>query len=133
MTASWDCERGSMVPLLGGLIFVALVVLGVAVDVARLHGAYVEVGLLADVAAESGASMIDEFAAHDGEVRLDHDRSIAAVSAALGGRSEHVEATVADTSVCVRITREHRTVALGLIGVSTIDVAVRSCAEPVAG
>jgi hypothetical protein len=126
-------ERGSMLPLLGGLIFVALVVLGVSVDVARLHGTYVEVGLLADVAAESGAAMIDELDAHDAHLRLDPERALAAVGAVIGDRARQIEAVVDGASLCVSIVHEHRMVALSLIGVSTVDVVVRSCATPMAG
>ena len=126
-------ERGSMLPLLGGLIFVALVVAALAVDVARLHGAYVEVGLLADVASESGAAMIDEAGIHDGTITLDADRALQAVDAAVGAGDDQVVAELVDVSLCVTITREHRTIALGFVGASTVDVAVRSCAEPMAG
>lgn len=126
-------ERGSMLPLLGGLVFVALVVVALAVDVARLHGAYVEVGLLADVASESGAAMIDEADVHDGRIALDADRAVQAVEAVVGTGSDQVEAEISAASLCVTITREHHTIALGVVGASTVDVSVRSCAEPIAG
>jgi hypothetical protein len=126
-------ERGSMLPLLGGLVFASLVIVSLAVDVALLHGAYVEVGLLADVAAESGAAMIDEAQAHDERLVIDADRARRAAHGVLAGGSERMEAVIEGASLCVTVTREHRTVALGLVGVAAVDVRVRSCAEPVTG
>ena len=133
MIESGSDERGSMLPLLGGLIFVALIVVALALDVARLHGAYVEVGLLADVASESGAAMIDEAGMHDGVITLDADRAVREVDAAVGAGDDRAVAEFVDGSLCVTITREHRTIALGFVGAATVAVAVRSCAEPMAG
>ncbi|MDJ0791407.1 MAG: hypothetical protein QNJ71_05885 [Acidimicrobiia bacterium] len=126
-------ERGSMLPLLGGLMFVTFVVLAVAVDVARLHTAHVELGLAADVAAEAGAAMIDELAAHRGDILLDEARATDAASAAAGAGLAVSESTVDGGTICVTLTGEHRTTALTFVGIGVVSVSGRSCAQAVAG
>ena len=126
-------ERGSMLPMLGGLVFVTLVVLAVAVDVARLHTAHVELGLAADVAAEAGAAMIDEAAAHGGELVLDALRATDAALAAAGADLEVSDSRVNGGTICVTLTGEHRTMALTFVGIEAVPVTGRSCAQAVAG
>ena len=49
-------ERGSMLPFMAALIFVGLVVTGLALDAALLAATYREVAFAADVGAEAGAA-----------------------------------------------------------------------------
>ena len=126
-------ERGSMLPLLGGLVFVTIVVLAIAVDIARLHAAHVELGLAADVAAEAGAAMIDEAAAHRGELVLDARRATDAALTAAGADLAVSDSTVDGGTICVTLTGEHRTTALTFIGIGAVPVSGRSCAQAVAG
>lgn len=129
-------ERGSVLPLVGGLLFVALVMIALTTDLALLHGAYRETSAVADFAAEAGAAMIDEGSLHAGVVELD---GAAAERAARWwvehSTSQPVDVTV-DTEgaeICVALAAVHRTTALPALGIRSVVVRVRSCAVPATG
>jgi len=128
-------ERGSMLPAFAGLVFVSLVILSLAVEIASFGVAYRQTADLADVAAESGASMIDGTALHNGSIVLDEPaaarEALAVVSGAGGGDTARVD--VLPGRVCVSVTRMHETTALVFLAVGVVDVQVTSCAEPRTG
>jgi hypothetical protein len=125
--------EGSMLPLVGALIFTSLVVVALAIDIALLHSAYLDVGSEADIAAEYGAAMIDVAAMHDGSLRLDPERARSAATTSVSDGSRVVSLDVTDSAICVTVGRQHRTRALTLVGMRDIDIRVRSCASPAAG
>lgn len=122
-----------MIPLVGALIFVTFAVLALAVDIALLHGAYVDTAARADAAAEYGASMVDVNAIHDGSLQLDAVRAGDATRAAVGPDRTILELDVTGDVVCVTLGTAHRTHALTFVGVREVDVRVRSCASPAQG
>lgn len=126
-------ESGSMLPLVAALVFVAFVVVGLCVDVAVLHMGYRGVAIVADTAAEAGASMIDPDMLHGGQTALDQASARAralevAMSLAPEGAEFVVQAT--DIEVCVQIRQQHDTVALAAVGARSVTIDVRSCATP---
>jgi len=128
-------ERGSMLPAFAGLVFVSLVILALAVEIASFGVAYRQTADLADVAAESGASMIDESALHNGSTVLDEPaavREALAVVSGAGGR-DTARVDVAPDRVCVSVTRVHETTALSILSIGAVDVEVTSCAVPRTG
>lgn len=126
-------EQGSMIPLVGALVFVAFAVLALVVDIALLHGAYLDTAARADAAVEYGASMVDEGAIHDGVLRLDAGRASDATLSAIGPEQTVADLDVTADAVCVTVGTAHRTHAMTFIGIRQVDVRVRSCASPAQG
>ncbi len=130
-------ERGSMIPYLGALLFIGLVVLGLALDVTLLAATYREVSFAADTGAEAGAAQLEMSSAYRGSLRPDPRTAMeAAEHAALSARprSGRTAAATADgTSICVTVMDEYRPRILGAIGVGTHGVTVRACATPQSG
>ncbi len=128
-------ERGSLLPMFGGLVVIAFIVLGLTVDIARLQLAYRNVAAVADLATEAGASAIDEASMHEGVVALDpvaaHDVTEQTAHELAPGTEIDVEA--AQDVVCATVSTSVSTSALAFIGQRTVAVSVRSCAEPAIG
>ena len=122
-----------MVPFIGALAFVSFVVIALAVDMALVHLAYLEMSSEADAAAEFGASMIDVDAAHRGTVEVDARRAESAVASIVPGHVSIEELFTTTDAVCVTLGRQHRTVAMAFAGFRSVHVEARSCAEPRAG
>ena len=128
-------ERGSMLPAFAGLVFVSLVILALAVEIASFGVAYRQTADLADVAAESGASMIDESALHIGLTVVDEQAAVREALAVVSGAGRRDTARV-DASldrVCVSVTRVHEATALSILSIGAVDVEVTSCAVPRTG
>ncbi len=128
-------EQGSMLPFMAALIFVGLVVTGLALDVALLAATYRETAYAADVGAEAGAAVIR--GTPGGELLLDVDGAESTgVTAALGARprpDRSAVATASDTVICVTVTTVYEPRILGSIGIAPAQVTVEACAEPRAG
>ena len=126
-------EHGSMLPFMAALIFVALVVIGLALDVALLGATYREAAFAADIGAEAGAGEL-AFDSYGNEVLLDPARAQAtAIDAALAARprvERTAVATVDQTTVCVTVTDRYRPRILSAIGVGPEVITVDACAEP---
>ena len=122
-----------MLPFMAALIFVALVVVGLALDVALLGATYRETAFAADVGAEAGAGelAIDSYGE---EVRLDPERAQStAIDAALAARPRVERTAVAivdQTVVCVTVTDRYRPRILSAIGIGPELITVDACAEP---
>ncbi len=127
-------ERGAMLPLLAALVFVALVVVALAGDVALYAATYREAAFAADVGAEAGAAVISERAAYGGRLLLDPPAAeavaIAAARAARPRVDRSVDAVATDTEVCVTVVEPFRP--RFLLGVVAGDATVRTaaCAVP---
>lgn len=128
-------EQGSMLPSMAALIFVGLVVVGLALDVTLLAATYREAAFSADVGAEAGASQIA--VDYDGQLRLDILRAeLAAVESALAARSRpgrSASSTADLTLVCVTVTDRYQPKILSAVGVGPTTVSVEACAEPQRG
>ncbi|MCH8129977.1 MAG: hypothetical protein IIC70_08775 [Acidobacteria bacterium] len=129
-------ERGSMLPFMAALIFVGLVVTGLALDVALLAATYREVAFAADVGAEAGAAEL-AVGAYSEAPLLDPGRAEAtAVRAALAARPRSGRSAVAGADaagVCLTVTDRYQPRILGGIGVAPTEVTVEACAVPSRG
>jgi hypothetical protein len=129
-------EEGTVLPLVGGLAFVALVVLGLVTDVALLHGTYRRTALAADAAAEAGAAMLDPLAVYEAQVSVSPDDAEAAVRWAIRLSDLDLSVVAVDVirdQVCVAVATTHRTAMLVAVGLRDIAVEVRSCAHAAVG
>lgn len=126
-------EQGSMLPFMAALIFVGLVVTGLALDAALLAATYREAAFSADVGAEAGAAEIAPGGFGDEPV-LDPERAEAtAIDAAVTARTRpgRTASAVADTAqVCVSVTDVYEPRILAAIGVAPETLTVEACAEP---
>ncbi len=129
-------ERGSMLPAFGGLLFVSFVLITLSVEIALLGAAYRDTANLADVAAEAGASMIDQRALHEGSTTIDPraatTEAVATVTRA-GVSAADTLVEVRGASVCVLIARRLPTFGLRYLAISEIEIDVSGCAEPGTG
>lgn len=129
-------ERGSMLPAFAGLLFVSFVLITLSVEIALLGATYRDTANLADVAAEAGASMIDQGALHEGTTTIDPraaaSEAVATVARAGISAAETV-VEVRGATVCVSITRRHATFGLRYLAISEIVIDVSGCAEPGTG
>jgi hypothetical protein len=122
-----------MLPLVAALVFVGFVVVALCVDIAMLHRGYRGAAIVADTAAEAGAAMLDVNAIHDGRVALaamDARTRASDVARTLAPADATLEVESDDGRVCVRVTHPHATVALVAVGIGSVTIDVRSCAEP---
>ena len=129
-------ETGSMVPLVAALVFVGFVVIALGVDIALLHRGYRAAAIVADTAAEAGAAMVDVAALHDGRLELamaDARTRATEIGRALAPADTDLEVESDSARICVRVEQRHTTMALAAVGVGTVTIDVRSCAEPRTG
>jgi hypothetical protein len=129
-------ETGSMLPLVAALVFVGFVIIALGVDIALLHRGYRAAAIVADTAAEAGAAMVDVAALHEGRLELamaDALTRATEVGGALAPADSDLEVEFDNERICVRVEQRHTTVALGVVGVGTVTIDVRSCAEPRTG
>ena len=123
-------ERGAVHLVLVVLLFVSVLMLGLAVDITRIGIAWREASHLANTAAEAGAGWIDEEEARNDRIVVDPvaARTAARAVAAGGGRS--VMVTTAEDLVCVRVRIRVRPGLLALVGAAPKNVTATACAEP---
>jgi hypothetical protein len=129
-------QDGSVLPLFGGLLFVAFVVIALVVDIALLGVAYRTVASQADIAAEAGAAMVHHPSLHAGETVLDVDAAEAeslSAAARQGLLPGDITVEANGAAICATVSVRHRTFALAFLGAQLVDVAVQSCASPALG
>lgn len=124
-------ERGSILPMLAGLLFTSFVMISLVVELALLAANYRSVAGAADAAAESGASMLSVADAYESRLMLDSSaatsQAVRVAAALSGGR---VTVVMSNGGLCVTVSDVYRPLTLLYLGVSEIDVVVESCAEP---
>ena len=130
-------EGGQVTVMALGLALVAFAVAGVAVDGTRAFIARRTLQTSADASALAAASELDRAALYSSEGRAIHLAPAAARRVALEWlkrRGLPSEASIAAGRDVVTVTLRYRlpTTILGVVGVSSIPVAVRSQARPVA-
>lgn len=123
-------ERGSVLLTLSVLALGGIVMLGVAVDLARVAAAWREASHAASSAAEAGAGWIDEDQARDGHLVLDAARAGDAAGAVAAGPGRQVAVEVGPQRVCVTVTKEVAPSILRAVGATPAAVSARGCAEP---
>jgi flagellar motility protein MotE (MotC chaperone) len=126
-------EQGSMLPFMAALIFIGLVVVGLALDATLLAATYREAAFAADVGAEAGAAQLSTDS-YGEEPLLDPQRAeVAAMSAALSARpraGRTADASADTAGVCVSVTDHYQPRILAAIGVGPEAITVEACAEP---
>lgn len=130
-------QHGSMLPMVGGLLFVAILVVALLADLALLQGTYRRTASSADRIAEAAAAMLDDdILRTDGTIAIDEgaatERAIA-VARGEGIPQDLLAVEIAGGTVCVEVRRLHEPVAIRVITSHAIDVRVRSCAVPAVG
>lgn len=126
-----------MLPMVGALLFVAILVVALLADLALLQGTYRRTASHADRIAEAAAAMLDEDRFRsEGAITVDED---AAAMRALRIAADHgippdaVSVDVDGPSVCVEVHVAHEPVAIRMVVPEVIDVRVRSCAIAAVG
>ena len=129
-----SAQQGSVVPMLGALIFAGLVVLGLAADVALYAANYRDAAFAADVGAEAGAAVLAVPAAYGGELSLaDEAAARVAVDAAESARprsGRSASAAPEPGRICVTVTQHHVTRFVQALGIGPTTIVVTGCAEP---
>ena len=123
-------ERGAVHLVLAALLFAAMLMVGLAVDMTRITIAWREASHLATTAAEAGAGWIDEDAARDDHIVVDRVAARTAARAVASGDGRSVTVTATADRVCVRVRIRVRPTLLALVGAAPQDVAATACAEP---
>ncbi len=129
-------EDGSMLPMTGGLIFVAFAITALVVEIALLGAAYRDIATVADLAAESGATAMAASGAYGDDVLLD---VVAASSEAIrighmwGSGDEVITIDVNTGRICVTVTDTYRPRTLVFVGVRELAIRATGCASPRVG
>lgn len=129
-------ERGSMLPMTAGLIFVAFAVAALLLELSLLGASFRDIATVADLAAEAGASMLVASAAYDGEVALDvaqAETEAHRVGVMWGSGDEVVTVDSSPGRICVTIVDTYRPRTLVFAGATELSVSAKGCAEPRAG
>lgn len=125
-----------MLPMTAGLVFVALSIVAIVVELSLLGAAYRDVATVADIAAEAGASVLSVSDAYSSHVSVDAVAAESAarrVSGSWGSGDEMVDVSVDKGRLCVTVVDIYRPQTLAFIGITEVDVSVTGCAEPRAG
>lgn len=137
MNVDWIREEcGTMLPMTAGLVFVAFAVTALVVEIALLGSAYRDLATVADLAAESGASIVAISDAYDADVSLDvvaAAREAERVAGMWGSGDESVRVDVDPTTICVTIVDGYRPRTLVFLGITELSIEATGCAAPRAG
>jgi hypothetical protein len=123
-------DRGAAHLTLVALLFGGTLMMGLAVDVARLGATWREATHLAATAAEAGAGWIDRSAARDGEIRLNRGEAEGAARTVLDEANQGGEIDATRRRVCVVVRMEVHPTLLTIVGAGPQTVTGRACAEP---
>ena len=116
--------------VLATLLFAAMLMLGLALDMARIATAWREASHVAATAAEAGAGWIDEEEARRDRIVVVPGVAEVAARAVASGEGRVVDVTATASQVCVRVRiRVHPTL-LAMVGAAPKDIAAVACAEP---
>ncbi|MEX2323359.1 MAG: hypothetical protein WEA29_06265 [Acidimicrobiia bacterium] len=126
-------DRGSVPLTLAVLLFGSVVMLGLAVDLARVAAAWRQASHTASAAAEAGAGWIDESAARLDRLSLDAGRAREAALAVAVAPHRSAEVAATSTRVCVRVTVPVPVSILRVVGAGATRVTASACAVPVQG
>jgi hypothetical protein len=125
-----------MLPMTVGLVFIALSIVAIVVELSLLGAAYRDVATVADIAAEAGASMLSASEAYGSHIELDvvaAEEEARRVSGTWGSGDEIVTVSIDQGRLCVTVADVYRPRTLVFIGVTEVDVSVTGCGEPRAG
>jgi hypothetical protein len=126
-------DRGSVPLTLAVLLFGSVIMLGLAVDLARVAAAWRQASHTASAAAEAGAGWIDESAARLDTLALDTGRAHDAALAVAAAQHRSAEVNATSARVCVRVTVPVPVSILRVVGAGATSVTASACAEPAQG
>ncbi|RLE16010.1 MAG: hypothetical protein DRJ28_02585 [Actinobacteria bacterium] len=129
-------ENGSMLPMTGGLIFVAFAITALVVEIALLGAAYRDIATVADLAAESAATVVAVPGAYGDDISLDvgaAESEARRVGRMWGSGNEVMTVDVNASRICVTVTDGYRPRTLVFIGVSELSIRATGCAAPRVG
>ncbi|GMQ92954.1 MAG: hypothetical protein BMS9Abin12_0431 [Acidimicrobiia bacterium] len=129
-------ESGTMLPMTGGLIFVALAVSALVVELSLLGAAYRDVATVADLAAESAAAVVSTPGVYGTVLSLDMaaaETEARRVGAMWGSGDEIISVDSSPARICVTVADIYQPRTLAFIGVSEITVRATGCAAPESG
>lgn len=129
-------ERGTMLPMTAGLVFVAFAIVAIVVELALLGSAYRDVATVADLAAEAAASVLATQIVYETGLELDSSAAEAEarrIGGLWGSGDEVIAVAVEQQRICVTVTDAYRPRTLVFIGVTEVTVQVTGCAEPRSG
>jgi hypothetical protein len=125
-----------MLPMTGGLIFVAFAITALVVEIALLGVAYRDIATVADLAAESAATVVATSGAYGDDLSLDivsaRDEAHL-VAGRWGSGDELIVVDVTPARICVTVTDVYRPRTLVFIGVTELSIRATGCAAPRAG
>jgi hypothetical protein len=111
-------------------LFGGILMLGVAVDIARFGASWRDAAHLSATAAEAGAGWIDEEAAYDGEIVIDPARARIAARSVASAPGRQVTTDITVDRVCVSVSVRVRPTLLSIVGAADKWATASSCAEP---
>lgn len=124
-------ERGFVTPAVLVVLLAGIVMSMLAIDIARYAAAAREAAHVADVAAESGAAMIDRDHAYRDRLILDEVAAAEMVDAIVG---EHrATADIRPRRVCVTVITPVKPLLLHLVGARSKRITASACASPAQG
>jgi hypothetical protein len=115
---------------LGILLFGSVLMLGLAVDLARVTATWREASHVAATAAEAGAGWVDTAAALDDRLVVDPSRAREAAAAVASGPYRSHTVAVRPDRVCVTVTMPVPPTILAMVGAAPAAVTATACAEP---
>lgn len=115
---------------LGVLLFGSVLMLGLAVDLARVAAAWREASHVAATAAEAGAGWIDPVAALDDRLVVHPTRAREAAAAVAAGPDRSHAVGTDPSRVCVTVSIPVPPTILALVGAVPATVTASACAEP---
>jgi uncharacterized membrane protein len=124
-------EGGFVTPAVLVVLLAGIVMAMLAIDVARYASAARQAAYLADVAAESGAAMIDPDHAYRNRLILDQDAAADVVSAVVGEHRSVVD--IRPRRVCVTVITRIEPLLLHLVGARSKRIEASACASPAQG
>ncbi|MFH1103894.1 MAG: hypothetical protein V1757_02965 [Actinomycetota bacterium] len=123
-------DRGAAPLTLVALLFGGVLMLGLAVDIARFGAAWREASHVAATAAETGAGWINRTAAREGELRIGRASAESAARAFTDATGHPAEVTATVDRVCVTVHIDVHPTLLTIVGAGTKTVTAHACAEP---
>jgi len=126
-------EEGSVSAFLVVVLIGLLALLGLVVDGGRALVAHQEAVDVAEQAARAGADALSVGGLRDGVVRMDATRARMAAEGYLRQAGLNGQVSIQGEWVKVSVTREMRTLLLGIVGLSRIKVVATGRARDVEG
>ena len=124
-------DRGFVTPAVLVVLVAGIIMTVLAIDIARYATAAREAAHLADVAAESGAAMIDPNHAYRGRLVLDRRAAAEVVDAVVG--SHRSSRDIRPHRVCVTVVTRVRPLLLHVVGARPTRIEASACASPAQG